>query len=54
MHMQGSAFKSGLIKKGDVLVSVNGQLIGADSLLAGSLIRFVASSGGHVTSLRER
>ena len=39
MHVEGSAFKSGRIKTGDTLVSVDGQIIGADNLLAGKLVR---------------
>ena len=48
MHVEGSAFKSGQIKTGDTLVSVDGQIVGADNLLAGKLIRWEAYqfSGG--------
>ena len=49
MHVEGSAFKSGRIKTGDTLVSVDGQIIGADNLLAGKLVRCGPPTGGDLT-----
>ena len=44
MHVQGAAYRSGKIKVGDIVVSVNGENVGSDTHRAANLIRGVSGS----------
>jgi hypothetical protein len=44
MHVQGAAYRSGKIKVGDIVVSVNGENVESDTRRAANLIRGVSGS----------